>query len=118
MDIGGWLRKLGLEQYERAFRENKIDSKILPRLTVDDLKDLGVASVGDRRRFLEAIASLRDEAASASEGIARIGANERGDGGGSLGSAERRQLTVMLCDLVGSTALFARPHPPDHRQRI
>jgi class 3 adenylate cyclase len=118
MDIGGWLRKLGLEQYEPAFRENKIDSKILPRLTVDDLKDLGVVSVGDRRRFLEAIASLRDEAASASEGIARIGANERGDGGGSLGSAERRQLTVMLCDLVGSTALSARLDPEDMREII
>jgi len=49
MDIGGWLRKLGLERYEPAFRENKIDGEILPRLTAGDLKDLGVALVGDSR---------------------------------------------------------------------
>jgi class 3 adenylate cyclase/predicted ATPase len=118
MDIGGWLRKLGLEQYEPAFREHKIDSNILARLTVDDLKDLGVALVGDRRRILEAIASLRDEAASAGEGIARLGATVQRDGGGSLGSAERRQLTVMLCDLVGSTALSARLDPEEMREII
>src|SRR5262249_10219863 len=112
MDVGGWLRKLGLEQYEPAFRENKIDSKILPRLTAEDLKDLGVALVGDRRRLLEAIASLRDEAAPSDEGIARLDAPVRGDGRGSLEcNAERRHLTVMFCDLVGSTALSAQLDP-------
>ena len=50
MDVGGWLRSLGLERYEPAFRENRIDGEILPRLTAEDLKDLGVALVGDRRR--------------------------------------------------------------------
>jgi SAM domain (Sterile alpha motif) len=60
MDIGGWLRKLGLERYEPAFRENKIDSEILPRLTAEDLKDLGVGLVGERRRLLKAIGSLRE----------------------------------------------------------
>ena len=118
MDIGGWLRKVGLEQYEPAFRENKIDREILPRLTVDDLKDLGVALVGDRRRILEAIASLRDEAASTGEGIAPISPTVRDDGGGSLGTAERRQLTVMFCDLVGSTAISARLDPEDMREII
>jgi hypothetical protein len=56
MDVGGWLRGLGLEQYEAAFRENKIDDRVLPKLTAEDLKDLGIGFVGDRRRLLDAIA--------------------------------------------------------------
>ena len=58
MDVGGWLRGLGLGQYEEKFRDNKIDADLLPRLTVDDLKDIGVSVVGDRRRLLDAIAVL------------------------------------------------------------
>ena len=58
MDVGGWLRGLGLGQYEEKFRDNKIDADLLPRLTVDDLKDIGVSVVGDRRRLLDAIAIL------------------------------------------------------------
>jgi SAM domain (Sterile alpha motif) len=58
MDIGGWLQQLGLERYEQAFRENEIDATILPRLTADDLKELGVVLVGHRRLLLEAIAGL------------------------------------------------------------
>ena len=58
MDVGGWLRSLGLEHYEAYFRENKIDADVLPRLTADDLKDLGISAVGDRRRLLDAIATL------------------------------------------------------------
>jgi hypothetical protein len=61
MDLGGWLRSLGLEQYEAAFRENAIDEKLLPRLTAEDLKDLGVNLVGHRRLLLDAIAVLRTE---------------------------------------------------------
>jgi class 3 adenylate cyclase len=121
MDVGGWLRKLGLEQYEPAFRENKIDSAILPRLTAEDLKDLGVALVGDRRRLLEAIASLRDETAPSGAGaaIARRGAPAPDAGGSPLGGdAERRQLTIMFCDLVGSTALSAELDPEDMREII
>ena len=60
MDVGGWLRGLGLGQYEEKFRDNKIDADLLPRLTVDDLKDIGVSVVGDRRRLLDAIAALVD----------------------------------------------------------
>jgi SAM domain (Sterile alpha motif) len=56
MDVGSWLRSLGLGQYETNFRDNKIDADLLPRLTVDDLKDIGVSVVGDRRRLLDAIA--------------------------------------------------------------
>ena len=51
MDVGGWLRGLGLGQYAEKFRDNKIDADLLPRLTVDDLKDIGVSLVGDRRRL-------------------------------------------------------------------
>ena len=58
MDVGGWLRGLGLGQYEEQFRDNKIDADLLPRLTVDDLKDIGVSVVGDRRRLLDAIAVI------------------------------------------------------------
>src|SRR5262252_4392760 len=59
MDVGVWLRRLGLEQYEVAFRENRIDDTVLPSLTAEDLKDLGVGFVGDRRKLLDAIAALR-----------------------------------------------------------
>jgi len=58
MDVGGWLRSLGLEEYEKAFRENKVDAAVLPKLTAEDLRDLGVAAVGDRRKLLEAIEGL------------------------------------------------------------
>jgi hypothetical protein len=61
-DLGGWLRGLGLEQYEAAFRENEIDDTVLPNLTANDLKDLGVGIVGHRRRLLDGIAALRAEA--------------------------------------------------------
>ena len=62
MDLGGWLRRLGLEQYEATFRENEIDDTVLPSLTAEDLKDLGVGLVGHRRKLLDAIAALRAEA--------------------------------------------------------
>ena len=58
MDVGGWLRGLGLGQYETNFRDNKINADLLPRLTNDDLKDIGVSALGDRRRLLDAIATL------------------------------------------------------------
>ena len=62
MDVTNWLRALGLERYEATFRENDVDAELLPNLTADDLKDLGVTSVGHRRQLLEAIAALRLEA--------------------------------------------------------
>src|SRR5208337_55590 len=66
MDVGGWLRSLGLGQYEANFRDNKIDEDVLPQLTADDLKDIGVSAVGDRRRLLAAIAVLSGPTPSAS----------------------------------------------------
>ena len=56
MDLGGWLRSLGLEEYEAAFRQNHIDETVLPSLTADDLKDLGIGSIGHRRKLLDATA--------------------------------------------------------------
>ena len=61
MDLGGWLRSLGLERYETAFRENDIDERVLPNLTQEDLKEIGVGSVGHRRTLLEAIAAMRTD---------------------------------------------------------
>ena len=72
MDVGGWLRRLGLEQYEAAFRENEIDDTVLPSLTAEDLKDLGVGIVGHRRKLLDAIATLR----ATNSAIRRCSGNE------------------------------------------
>ena len=114
MDISAWLRGLGLERYEQAFRENAIDEASLPKLTAEDLRDLGVTAVGHRRILLDAIAALRTEprceATEHSVEPDRSGARATG--------AERRQLTVMFADLVGSTALSARLDPEELRDVI
>jgi class 3 adenylate cyclase/predicted ATPase len=113
MDLGGWLRSLGLEQYEAAFRENEIDVSLLPNLTAEDLKDLGVSLVGHRRKLLDAIATLGHEAKEPRHyRVPMVG------GPPKLDPAERRQVTVMFCDLVGSTALAARMDPEDLREVI
>jgi class 3 adenylate cyclase len=116
MDIALWLRGLGLEQYEPAFRDHGIDAEILPKLTAEDLKDIGVTRVGDRRKLLEAIAALR-EGAVPSPAIEQPSETPVPAAAPSS-AAERRQLTVMFCDLVGSTALSARLDPEDLRTVI
>jgi class 3 adenylate cyclase/tetratricopeptide (TPR) repeat protein len=109
VDIAEWLQGLGLGQYAPAFAENAIHWDVLPKLTADDLKEIGVAAVGDRRRLLEAIASLGGHALpAASAAVPSVG----------FGEAERRQLTVMFCDLVGSTPLSVRFDPEDLRRII
>ena len=119
MDVGSWLRKLGLERYGPAFRDNGIDSELLPRLTAEDLKELGVALVGDRRRLLEAITALRAgssvdvietprEAPVAPEPAAPARAERAAEVVRARVTGERRHLTVMFCDLVGSTEIAAR----------
>jgi class 3 adenylate cyclase/predicted ATPase len=115
MDVGAWLRKLGLEQYEAAFRENRIDDTVLPRLTAEDLKDLGVGFVGDRRKLLDAIAAVRAEASAPT--VALSDAFPAVDKS-AKDTAERRQVTVMFSDLVGSTALSGRLDPEDLREVI
>src|SRR5215471_6566115 len=117
MDVADWLRKLGLEQYEPAFRANEVDARVLPSLTAEDLKDLGVNLVGHRRRLLDAIAALGAEVPASPESPLPNPPPRAGEG--RVGAeAERRQLTVMFCDLVGSTALSARLDPEDYREVI
>jgi class 3 adenylate cyclase len=112
MDVAEWLRGLGLEQYVSAFRDNDVDGEVLPRLTAEDLRELGVASVGHRRRLLDAVAALGG-------GQPAAGASPAPDTAPTAGvEAERRQLTVMFCDLVGSTALSARYDPEDLREIV
>jgi class 3 adenylate cyclase/predicted ATPase len=106
VDVGAWLRELGLEQYEQAFQDNDINDRVLPGLSAEDLREIGVTSVGHRRLLLQAVAALRELTAPA------IGpATDPVTAAPSR--AERRQLTVMFVDLVGSTALSARLDPEE-----
>jgi predicted ATPase/class 3 adenylate cyclase len=107
MDVSTWLRGLGLENYAQAFRANDIDAEVLLQLTAEDLVALGVTSVGHRRKLLHAITTLHGATAPArAEPIAAAARPIE---------AERRQLTVLFCDLVGSTELAARLDPEDLR---
>src|ERR1700722_3062951 len=107
MDIANWLHGLGLREYEAAFRENRIDADVLAELTDDDLKQLGMP-LGDRKRLLKAIANLT-VAAPVPSSTHTVPMTLLPD------AAERRQLTVMFCDLVGSTAMSAQLDPEDMR---
>ena len=116
MDVVVWLRSLGLGKYEAIFRENDIDETVLPSLTHENLKELGVASFGHRVKLLDAIAALRADtggkapsADAATMPAPSVSPEDR---------AERRQVTVMFSDLVGSTALSARMDPEDLREVI
>jgi class 3 adenylate cyclase/predicted ATPase len=96
LDIGEWLRGLNLQSYEQTFRDNGIDLEVLSHLTVDDLKEIGVRAVGHRRKILDAIGRLAADPGTV--------------------SAERRQLTLMFVDLVGSTDLSRRVDPEELRE--
>ena len=109
MDLGNWLRSLGLERYEAAFRENEIDETVLPELTQDHLREIGIP-LGARIKLLKAIATLKEP--DKAFDLASSGTEAPVEG------AERRQLTVMFCDLVGSTALAASMDPEDLREVI
>src|SRR6516225_4915859 len=110
MDVADWLRSVGLERYAQAFDENDVDAAVLPSLTADDLIGLGVTSIGHRRRLLDAIAALRTEAPTASTAVSREAPPSA--------EAERRQLTVMFSDLVGSTELSTRLDPEGLREVV
>src|SRR5208337_4707834 len=112
-----WLRSLGLGKYEAAFRENEIDETVLPNLTAEDLKDLGVGIVGHRRKILDAIAALRTDAGGKSSAT-DAASTSSAPSAHPEDRAERRQVTVMFSDLVGSTALSARMDPEDLREVI
>src|SRR5262249_36247149 len=117
MDIVVWLRSLGLAKYEAVFRENDIDETVLPSLTHENLKELGVASFGHRVKLLDAIAALRTEAGVTGPSPA-AGATSSAPSAPPQNRAERRQVTVMFSDLVCSTALSARIDPEDLREVI
>jgi class 3 adenylate cyclase len=107
VDIAAWLSELGLERYVEAFEANDIDAAVLRTLNAGDLRELGVKSLGHRKKLLEAISVLREpaDAPMATPAEAGTAATAR--------DAERRQLTVLFCDLVGSTELAARLDPED-----
>jgi hypothetical protein len=94
MDVEAWLGGLGLQQYQAAFRDNEIDGAVLRDLTADNLRELGVASVGHRRKLLSAISEL----SAASDSVMAMSSAQLP----TPDAAERRQLTVMFCDLAGS----------------
>ena len=107
-DIDEWLEGLGLGRYAEVFADNEIDLDALPHINEEDLKEMGVA-LGARRKLLAAIAELGD-----SDGAATT--DERPDERSAGAEAERRQLTVMFVDMVGSTALSAELDPEDLRE--
>ena len=115
MYVADWLRALGLERYEAAFRENDVGAELLPNLTADDLKEIGVGSFGHRRQLLEAIAVLSLKGTPAGDPV-RLSASR--NLGSAETTAERRPLSVMFCDLIGSTALSSRLDPEDLREVI
>ena len=110
MDVGAWLRGLGLGQYETTFRESEIDAEVLPDLTEGDLNQLGVP-LGHRKRVLKAIAA-RGTAEAATKPSSPAPASS------PTSAAERRPITVMFCDLVGSTSLAAKLDAEDWRDLV
>jgi class 3 adenylate cyclase len=112
-DLAQWLEELGMSEYTERFAENRIDLSVLPDLTDQDLKELGVV-LGDRRKILRAIAEL-GEGKAAKKPAALLEPNPPAT---PRDTAERRQVTVMFADLVGSTALSGRMDPEDLREVI
>ena len=113
MDVAAWLRGLGLEQYAPAFRDDDVDGEVLSELTPDDPISIGVISVGHRRKLLAAIAALGAEPPIVVQSAAASATSDATSP--PIIDAERRQLTAMFCDLIGSTALS---HPEDLRDLI
>jgi hypothetical protein len=121
MDVVVWLRGLGLERYEAVFRENDIDETVLPSLTAEDLKELGVTALGHRRKLLDAIAALRANTSPQAPLVMVapapiMAATTHAPGAEAVG--ERRHVTVMFCDLVGSTSISAGLDAEDWRDLV
>jgi class 3 adenylate cyclase len=108
MDVSTWLQGLGFERHGAAFRDNSIDMDVVRELNENDLEKLGLP-LGDRRRILKAIANLPAPSAAAASPIAAPRARDE---------AERRPITVMFCDLVGSTSLASTLDPEDWRDLV
>ena len=127
MDVAAWLKNLGLDQYEAAFRDNAIDGDVLPGLTADDLKDIGVTIVGHRRKLLDAIVALSAPAetdatmpapAATPPGPAATPPPPAPPQKAADIAADRRPVTVLFCDLVGSTALAGKLDAEDWRDLV
>ena len=122
MDLGGWLRSLGLEKYEAAFRENEINERVLPSLTAEDLKELGVTALGHRRILLNAIATLSNDTKVPTPAVAAAPTRPSmlTPTAARLTETvgERRHVTVMFCDLVGSTSISAGLDAEDWRDLV
>ena len=119
MDIVVWLRSLGLGKYEAAFRENDIDETVLPSLTHENLKELGVTSLGHRVKLLDAIAALRNDASVQTPPLAAAPAATASTSPPLAAAVgERRHVTVMFCDLVGSTGISAGLDAEDWRDLV
>jgi class 3 adenylate cyclase/tetratricopeptide (TPR) repeat protein len=119
VDVASWLRNLGLERYEATFHENDVDAELLPTLTADDLKDLGITSLGHRRQLMVAIAKLNEQRIT--DTVIPVAAPVTASGPpheAAVSGGERRQLTVMFCDLVGSTALSEKLDPEELRSLL
>jgi hypothetical protein len=116
MDVAKWLGQLGLSQYQTIFAENGIDAEVLRQLTAEDLKELGVDLLGHRRKLLNAIEALRSEVESTAPAVpAEAPSSVPAQ---PAAGPQRRHLTVLFCDLVGSTALSAQLDPEDLRAVI
>ena len=114
-----WLHEHGLERYEPTFRDNDIDFRVVGQLTEQDLKELGL-TLGHRKLFLTAVAALVNPA-TANQDVGRVQPVEQNptpSAALSTASGERRQLTVMFCDLVGSTALSEKLDPEELRNLL
>src|SRR5580700_57970 len=118
MDIAIWLRSLGLGKYEAVFRENEIDETVLPSLTHETLKELGVTAVGHRLKLLDAIAVRGVKAPSPAAAPAEQSATPPSAASVAQAAGERRYLTVMFCDLVGSTSISAQLDAEEWRDLV
>ena len=118
MDIVVWLRSLGLAKYEAIFRENDIDETVLPSLTHENLKELGVAAFGHRVKLLDAIAVRGVKAPSPAAAPAEQSATPPSAASVAQAAGERRYITVMFCDLVGSTSISAGLDAEDWRDLV
>src|SRR5262249_20696087 len=114
-DIERWLKELGLEQYLAAFREHRIEPELLPSLTAEDLREMGVTAIGHPRLLLDATASLPPRGALQQQSLLPPEPAPPAPVPENIGS-ERRRLTVFFCDMVGSSEIASRTDPEETQE--
>jgi hypothetical protein len=117
MDVGEWLRSLGLEKYQQTLRDNAVDLDVLADLTDSDLEKLGLP-LGDRKRLLRAIVTLGSQESAPPEARQTTTLASLAASSARADSAERRPITVMFCDLADSTSLASRLDAEDWRNLV